>query len=332
MAAEGEKKLKIGGLEVSGPIWLAPLADVTTATFRALHRELGASLTHTEMISAVGLSYKNKKTFRMLGETAEPDPIVLQLFGPDPEAMENGASRALCAKRFDAIEINMACPMPKVTKKCGGASLLSNPDTASVMVKNLKAFGLPVWVKLRITDRMVHPLCTEDFCGLMLESGADLLILHGRTPAQRYEGFADKEAVLSASCKFPGMVAATGDFFAPEDAKIYLDGGCPSVLAARGVMKDTFLIPKTLKYLGYPANENFLDPSANNQLELMIKTGRAAKDRESESYSLVMVRRLLSGMLKGHPGVISLRQVCSACRDWDSLEKVLSGFGDTLAL
>jgi tRNA-dihydrouridine synthase B len=291
---------------------------------------MGAALTHTEMISATGLSYKNKKTFRMLGATSEPGPLVLQLFGPDAEVMLNGADRALRLKRFDAIEINMACPMPKVTKKCGGAALLSNPDEASLMVKNLKTFGLPVWVKLRITDKKIHPLSTEEFCAEMIQNGAALLILHGRTPAQRYEGFADKDAVLSIADKFPGMIAATGDFFTPEDAKFYLDGGCVSVFAARGVIKDAFLVPKTLKYLGYPANEKYLNPTSAEQIELMIRTGRAACISESESYSLVMIRRLLSGMLKGFPGVTSLRQACSVCHDWESLEKVLGEFGDSI--
>ncbi|MDR1137785.1 MAG: tRNA-dihydrouridine synthase family protein, partial [Synergistaceae bacterium] len=196
---ESGKKFVIGGVETSSQIWLAPLAGVTTRPYRDFHRRMGAGLVHTEMISAIGLSYKNEKTLFMLGDGEEEGPVALQLFGPEADVMANAAEIALRVKRFGAIEINMACPMPKVMKRCGGASLLLNPGESSRMVSALKTFGLPVWAKIRKTDERVHPMTTENFCAELMESGADLLIVHGRTPAQRYEGAADKEAVISAA-------------------------------------------------------------------------------------------------------------------------------------
>jgi tRNA-dihydrouridine synthase B len=278
------------------------------------------------MISAVGLSYKNKKTFRMIGDDSEPGPVVLQLFGPDTDVMSRAAEIALEVKRFDALEINMACPMPKVTKKCGGASLLKDPDKARLMISEMKNLGLPVWAKIRKTISGEYILGTDDFCGEMLESGADLLIVHGRTPAQRYEGSADKESVISAARKFPGFIAASGDFYSPEDAKYYLDNGCVAVLAARGAIKDAFLIPKTLASLGFETEGMYLDPRAADQISLLIESGREAKSNEGESHALVMTRRILSGMLKGTQGISSLRQACASCGDWASLEKTIECF------
>ena len=315
-----------GGVRVSSPIWLAPLAGVTTATFRAFHREMGAALAHTEMISSTGLSYGNKKTFRMAGDAEEPGPLVIQIFGPNADDVARGAETALSVRRFNALEINMACPMPKVTKKCGGASLLSNPDEAARMVRALKAFSLPVWAKLRMTDPRAHPLPTGDFCSLLMDSGAELLLLHGRTPAQRYDGVADRASVVGVAAKFPGMIAASGDFYSPEDAGYYLDGGAAAVVAARGVLKDAFLIPKTLKFLGFPTKEKFLRSSVREQVGLLIAYGKLAKKNEGESCALVMTRRLLSGMLKGVRGASSLRRDCSSLGSWDSLEEVLADF------
>jgi tRNA-dihydrouridine synthase B len=283
------------------------------------------------MVSAVGLSYKNKKTGGMIGDGDEPGPAALQLFAPDAASLMRGAELACGMRRFDALEINMACPMPKVTRKCGGAALLSNPAEARRMVSSLKSLGYPAWVKLRITDARVHPLPTSGFCGEMLSAGADLLILHGRTPAQRYEGSADKEIVCRVSAEFPGMIAASGDFFSPPDAMRYLDAGCVSVLAARGVLKDAYLIPKTLHALGADVDEKLWAPSTEERIDALIKAGRAASSREGERYSRVMAVRMLPGMLKGLPGVSALRNSCSSCGDWLSIEKKLREFASAIA-
>ena len=317
------RSLTIGGVEVSSPIWLAPLAGVSTYTFRSFHRSVGAGLTHTEMVSAVGLSYSNKKTSRLLGEETEPGPMALQLFAPDSDSIAAGAALALSGRRFDALEINMACPMPKVTKKGSGSRLLETPDTARRMVAALKEFGLPVWVKLRITDPKKHELSTEEFCDLLLSAGADLLMLHGRTPAQRYEGRADKEAVCRAARKFKGLIVASGDYFAPADALTYLDGGCAGVLAARGALRNVFLIPETLALLGYDVPERFLNPTAADQIDTLIQIGRSGTAHEGESFALVLVKRMLSGLFKGFYGAAAIRQSCAACREWEKMEQVL---------
>jgi tRNA-dihydrouridine synthase B len=286
---------------------------------------MGAGLVHTEMVSAAGLSRGNGKTLGMLGGEDER-PLALQLFGPDADCLARAAEIALGRAIPDALEINMACPMPKVTKKCGGASLLSNPGEAARIVAALKRLGPPVWVKTRKTERGTHPLATDDFCREMLSAGADLLIVHGRTPAQRYEGEADKAAVVSAAKKFPGMVAATGDFYEPEDAEFYLGAGCAAVLAARGVLRDAFLIPKTLSALGYPVMDGLLGMTAEGQMELLIAAARRAESNEGASFALVTARRLLRGMLRGVPGVSALRQECSGCGNLDSMERALRAF------
>ncbi|MDR3279955.1 MAG: tRNA-dihydrouridine synthase family protein [Synergistaceae bacterium] len=317
------KKYTVGGVEASSPIWLAPLAGVTTRTFREFHARLGAGLVHTEMISATGLSYKNNKTSRMLGDESERGPVIIQLFGPDSVGMLKGAEAAFARRRYDAVQINMACPMPKVTKKSGGASLLGFPSEAADMVKKLKSLGVPVWVKLRLADPRAHPMPTGDFCELMLASGADLLLLHGRTPSQRYEGVADKNAVCDVAARFPGLVAGSGDFYSPDDARRYLDGGCVAALAARGVMRDAFLIPKTLAELGFQVDAQFSDPTPSRQIEALIEMAREATRHEGERFALVMAHRMLSGILKGLPGASALRQACASCWDFKSFEENL---------
>lgn len=316
----------IGGVDVKSPIWLAPLAGVSTYTFRDFHRKMGAALVHTEMVSAIGLSYQNRKTDNLLGGEGEPGPMALQLFAPDADHLIKGARLAIAQRNFEALEINMACPMPKVTKKGSGAKLLEYPDEAKKMVKSLKTLGLPVWVKLRITEPRKHPLQTEEFCSAMLDAGADLLMLHGRTPAQRYEGKANKEAVRSMAGLFPGLLVASGDYYTTDDAVEYLDGGCVAVLAARGALRDVFLIPKTLHALGENIPENLINPTIAEQIGALVEMGKMGIRNEGESFTLVLVRRMLSGLFKGFYGASAIRQACTSCREWQTLEKTLIGF------
>jgi tRNA-dihydrouridine synthase B len=158
----------------------------------------------------------------------------------------------------------------------------------------------------------------------MLEAGADLLAVHGRTPAQRYEGAADKEAVCLAARRFHGLIAGSGDYYAPSDAKTYLDGGCVAVLAARGVLRDTFLIPRTLKILGLDVPRSLSDPTVADQLSALVDIGRCGIAREGERFTLVLVKRMLAGLFKGFPGAAGIRQSCARFCDWASMEKFLS--------
>ncbi|MDR3322551.1 MAG: tRNA-dihydrouridine synthase [Synergistaceae bacterium] len=318
---------KIGGVSVSSPVWLAPLAGVTTRSFRAFHKKLGAGLVHTEMVSAVGLSYKNKKTHYLIGDNDEGGPIALQLFAPDAESLARGAETALGKRRFDAVEINMACPMPKVTNKGSGASLLGRLDEACKMTAALKTFGLPVWVKMRIIGPN-GAQGTEDFCGALLEAGADLLIIHGRTPEQRYEGGSDKQKVCDAASRFPGRVAASGDYYAASDAAAYFDGGCVAVLAARGALRDAFLIPKTLDALGYDVPKNLATPTTSEQINAVTELARDGLAHEGERFTLVLVKRILAGLFKTFPGAANIRAACAVCRDWESIERILTGFSE----
>lgn len=323
MTAQRPQDETIGGVRVSSPIWLAPLAGVTTYTFRAWHRKMGAGLVHTEMVSAIGLSYKNGKTGDLIGNDDEPGPIVLQLFAPDAASLATGARLAVRMRRFDALEINMGCPMPKVTKKGSGSRLLDEPEIAAEMVAALTAFGLPVWVKLRVTDPARHPLSTEAFCERLLRAGASLLMLHGRTPAQRYEGKSDKEAVCAMARLFPERLAASGDYYLPEDAKTYLDAGCVAVLAARGAIRDAYLIPKTDALLGRNVDEDLRNPDIKHQIDALVCIGRTGVEHEGERFVLVLIRRMLAGLFKGFHGASAVRQACASCRDWHILERFL---------
>lgn len=312
----------IGGVAVDNPLWLAPLAGITFGSLRRFYRGLGAGLVHTEMVSALGLCYRGRRTKELLYGGDDERPVVLQLFGSNADDIARGAEIALDIRAFDALQINMACPMPKVTKKGSGSKLLDSPAEAAAMIRALKPLGLPVWSKIRIMPQgSVTTTC--DFCETLFASGADMVFIHGRTAAQRYEGAARRDAVEKAAGKFPGRIGGTGDCYEPDDFIDYLNRGCAAVLAGRGIMRDVFLIPKTLKKLGADVPEKYIVPETELQTELLLELGRSIYNTEGQALALMIARRTLAALFKGFPGAAELRRRGALVRTWGEMEELL---------
>lgn len=321
--------LRIGGVPVANPLWLAPLAGITISPVRRFFLHLGAGLVHTEMISCAGLTRGNRKTKNMLDLHSAEEPVVLQLFAGDAKDLLEGAEIALEKGHFAAIGINMACPMPKVLKKGAGARLLEKPLLISEMIRQLKKLGYPVWVKIRKTGEK-HPLDTLDLCHEMISAGVDNISIHGRTPAQRYEGRSDKQVIFKAASKFKGMISASGDIFSPEDAIEFLDSGCVAVLFARGAMRDPFIIPRTLAMMGEEVDPELVHPSIELQVELLKTMGQAIVSDYNDKIAEILVKRFLAGMFRGTPGISELRRNFAMIHGWDNLCRLLDRSKDIL--
>lgn len=312
----------IGGVEVENPIWLAPMAGITFASVRGFYRALGAGLVHTEMVSALGLCYNGRKTKELLSGSDDERPVALQLFGSNADDLARGADIALAIRQFDAIEVNMACPMPKVTKKGSGSKLMENPREACEMMRMLKPFGLPVWSKIRRMPEC-SAISTTDFCESLFDAGADFVFIHGRTPAQRYEGTASREVVGEAARRFPGLIGGSGDCYAVSDFLDYIDMGCAAVLAGRGIMRDVFVISATLKALGCDTNDKFYEPEPDLQAILLLELGRNIYNTEGQPLALMIARRMLAALFKGFPGAAQLRRRGALARSWQEMEDLL---------
>ena len=323
--------MMIGGVGVENPLWLAPLAGITISSVRKFFLFLGAGLVHTEMISCAGLIRGNKKTGNMLKVSPSENPLVLQLFAGDEKTLLGGAETALdmASGSFAAISINMACPMPKVLKRGAGARLMEEPDVASAMIRELKKMGYPIWVKIRKSGEG-YPLGTLAFCQLLLDSGADHICIHGRTPAQRYEGNSDRCIIYEAAAEFPDVIGASGDIFSSDDALEFLERGCSAVLFARGAMRDPFLIPKTLARMGREVDQRFIAPSIELQVHLLKVMGEDIRKSPDAQIADVLVKRFLAGMFKGVPGIAELRRQFSMIHGWDALCHLLDRSQDIL--
>lgn len=323
----------IGGLALAHPLCLAPLAGVTAAPVREFFTRLGAALTHTEMVSCVGLVRANRKTSGMLETLPEEGPVVLQLFGGEADTVARGAEVALELKRgrgdpaFAGLGVNMACPMPKVTRRGAGAALLGNPSEAFEMTRLLKRMGLPLWVKIRrISEGRARD--TLSFVEGLVEAGADNVCIHGRTAAQRYEGRADRTVVVEAARSFPEKISASGDVRVPEDVREYLEAGCVAVMLARGALANPWLFSESLRALGFELPESLLNSSPVRRQAELCRLGERAQELCGARQAVVLVKRLMGGMLKGVDGAAELRRRAGCATDLETLLAVFrAGMG-----
>lgn len=186
--------LKIGNVQLNNKFVLAPMAGYTDVAFRRLCKDYGAGLTVTEMVSVKGLLHSGKKTEELLVRAKNEDVCSVQLFGAEPYEFEKVISENEKIQSFEIIDINMGCPVPKVTRQGEGSALMTTPNVASEIVKACKrATNKPITVKFRLGwDKNV----SVDFAKLMQDSGADAIAVHGRTALEQYRGKSNVQAVL----------------------------------------------------------------------------------------------------------------------------------------
>ena len=334
----------IGGLDLKNPLCLAPLAGVTTLPVREFFSYLGAGVTHTEMISCAGLIRNNEKTFDMLKTSEHEAPLVVQLFAPNEKILLGGAEKILslnlkattpptslrsatshytgearCKEKkltsppFAAFGINMACPMPKITKNFCGAALLKRPETAFNMTKNLKALKkFPVWVKIRKLEKDSDTL---NFIELLAKAGADNICIHGRTAAQRYEGQADKKILELAAKNFPGLISASGDVKTLSDIQEYFSFGCVAVMLARGAIANPFLFEEA----------RGVSRDFNERLEILISFAKRAEEISGEHKAIILMKRFAPPMLKSFQGCAEKRNLICTSTSLNEIIKILRG-------
>jgi tRNA-dihydrouridine synthase B len=246
-----EKQLQIKSLHLKSPLILAPLAGYTDLSFRLLCHQFGAGLCYTEMISCHGLVYQKDKTLRMTRTVPEEGPVALQLFGADPDIM--GQAAALVSNMpYDIIDINMGCPVRKVTKKGSGAALMKDSRLAAEIISEVcRNTHLPVTVKIRTGwnhDSIVAP----EFAKMAEDNGANAIAVHGRTWSQGFGGEIDWQTISQVKKSVSIPVIGNGDVDTYQKAMQFMDmTGCDGIMIGRASLGNPWVftpegIPSTL--------------------------------------------------------------------------------------
>ncbi len=232
-----QKKIDIGGVITRNNVFMAPLAGYTDAPFRAMVVGLGAGLTVTEMVSCKGLCYGSEKTEELLSITPGETPSCAQIFGNDPEIMLRAVQTPVLQK-FDIIDVNMGCPVPKLYKNGEGSALLSQPLLAEKIVHTLVKSGKPITVKMRI-GITENAYVTREFAKRMEGAGAKMITVHGRVREAYYAGKPNYAEIASAVSAVQIPVIANGGIFTVEQGKRMMnETGAAGVMIARGGMMD----------------------------------------------------------------------------------------------
>ena len=310
------KSIKIGNIKTPNNVFLAPLAGYSDAAMRVICGELGAGVCFTEMVSAKGLKYSSNKTEDLLFTYPEEKIKAVQIFGSEPDIM-GWASQSKYLEKFDIIDINMGCPVPKIYNNGEGSALLKNPILASKIIESVKKSGKAVTVKFRI-GLTEGNFVTESFAKTCEDSGADMITIHGRVRDAIYSGDINCEEIQKAKAKVKIPVIANGGIFSREDADYVIKNtGADGVMIARGAMNNPMIFSEIL---GVKPQTSFKD-LIKKHLSLLV-------ERYGSERSAVIFRKQMAFYLKGLRDSKRLKEKVFSATDSKEIFEVIESLED----
>jgi nifR3 family TIM-barrel protein len=318
--------LRVGPLEVDPPVVLAPMAGITNAAFRQLCREQGAGLYVCEMITSRGLVERDRKTLSMLQFNPGERVRSVQLYGVDPVIMAR-ATEILCSEYgVGHVDLNFGCPVPKVTRKGGGAALPYKRDRLRMIlqatVQAAAPYGVPVTIKTRIGIDHDHQTFLD--AGQIAEdSGCAAVALHGRTAQQAYAGEADWNAIAALKAHVSIPVLGNGDIWEAADAlEMIRQTGVDGVVIGRGCLGRPWLFRDLADAFAGRLAQAL--PNLGEVMRMLRRHAELLVGLSDELHGLSDLRKHMAWYFKGFPVGGELRHRLGMVSSFAELDGLLS--------
>jgi nifR3 family TIM-barrel protein len=325
--------LRIGSIALRSPVVLAPMAGVTNVAFRTLCRELEIARAGTvsglyvcEMVTARALVERHPVTLHMTTFSPDEHPRSLQLYTVDPDTTYAAARMIADEGLADHIDMNFGCPVPKITRRGGGAALPFKRrlfgHIVAAAVRGTEGTDIPVTVKFRIGidgDHHTH----LDAGRIAEQEGAAAVALHARTAAQRYSGGADWEQIAALKQHVRSIpVLGNGDIFDASDALTMMAAtGCNGVVVGRGCLGRPWLFAElSAAFAGIPAAE---PPTLGEVAEVVRRHGQLLAAHLGEDKGMRDIRKHIGWYLHGFPAGAQLRRALALVKTLDELDSLL---------
>lgn len=325
--------LKYGKHVIDVPVVLAPMAGITNTAFRRLCREFGGGLYVSEMVTSRALVERTSESMRLIGHHESESIRSVQLYGVDPKTISEAVTMLVAEDRADHIDLNFGCPVPKVTRKGGGAALPWKRDLFSAIVRSaVRAAGeVPVTVKMRKGIDQDH-LTFLDSGKAARDAGVSAVALHGRTAADYYSGEADWNSIAQLRESLPDVqVLGNGDIWSAADAvRMMRTTGVDGVVVGRGCLGRPWLF-QDLQL----AIEKYLAGDLNPEVDIVAPTlgevARAFKRHaellveffEDEQRACRDIRKHVAWYFKGYPVGGEMRAKLATVESLEHIDQLL---------
>ncbi len=304
---------KIGNIEINGRVVLAPMAGITSLAYREFMKPFGISLSYTEMISDAGLTYNNARTFEYLTTSSIDRPVGLQLFGGNSEKSVQAIKILQKANiSYDILDINLGCPVQKVTKAGAGSSWLKNPQKLYEHMRMIcEISDKPVTAKIRLgwDEKNINVF---DVVEALEKAGVKAISIHARTAKQMYSGLPDYEKIRNLRSKMHVPLIVSGNIYSLEDAINAINiTGADAVMVARGGIGNPNLIKQINTY--YEDGTILPDIPVDTNLEYLDRYAKMLISEKGEERAMLVLRGIAPKFLNGYPKLKEYKIRMASC-------------------
>jgi len=321
---------KIREIEIDNPVVLAPMAGVCNMAFRVIAKKMGAGLIYAEMVSDNAVNYRNQKTLEMLAVDPVEHPMTMQIFGSSKDSFVEAAKFIDENCACDIIDLNMGCPVPKITKNEAGARLLLEPNKIyDIVASVVDAVKKPVTVKIRSGWDHNHIYAVEN--ALKIEAaGASAIAIHGRTRSDQYTGKADwgiikdvKDAVKTIP------VIGNGDITTPEEFEnALITSGVDAVMIGRAALGNPWILKRMAHF--NKTGEHIANPTVRERIDIATDHMDRLIDIRGERIAMMEMRSHMTWYMKGLPGAAVVKREIVQVAKRNEMVDLLNKYEDYL--